>query len=136
MTATDQPDYRIRPSTPAPASYPAHPAPDSYSPTPFLADFESRRRAFLEHILRNPAPENTKSAWFELARLAAGGTPHVGIFYAALDFIDARKDCSDFVMHSILRLLYQFPHSSAPLTGAEGAEKLLWRARQSVLGFK
>jgi len=105
MTVHTQPAYQIRASSSAPASYPTEPRTDSFSAQPFLPDYESRRAAFFEHILKNPAPENTKPSWHELARLAAGGTPHEGIFHAALDFIDARKDCSDFVLHGILRLL-------------------------------
>lgn len=139
MTVHTQPDYRIRASSPAPAAYPSQPTPDTFSEKPFLPDYESRRRAFFEHILRNPAPENTKPAWHELARLAAGGTPHEGIFHAALDFIDARKDCSDFVLHGILRLLYQFTSE----TGEKRMEAihpnsdfLISSANRTVLNFK
>jgi hypothetical protein len=139
MTVHTQPDYRIRATAPAPKDYPSNPAHDTFSDKPFLPDYASRRRAFFEHILRNPAPENTKPGWYELARLAAGGTPHEGVFHAALDFIDARKDCSDFVLHGILRLLesrkqrtgfsYSIPaHSLSP--------SLLVRARQTTLNFK
>ena len=70
MTVHTQPDYQIRTSDPAPADYPSAPMPDSFSDQPFLPDYEFRRRAFFEHILRNPAPANTKPAWHELARLA------------------------------------------------------------------
>lgn len=139
MTVHTQPDYHIRASTPAPAGYPTSPAPDSYSAEPFLPDYASRRRAFLDHILRNPAPENTKAAWYEVARLAAGGKPHEGVLLASLDFIDARKDCADFVLHGILRLLYQF----TPYGGGQGMRigqplsvSLVSRARQTVLNFK
>ena len=74
MTVSSQPDYHIKASTPAPVSYPAGPTPDSFSEQPFLPNYESRRAAFFEHILKNPAPENTKAGWHELARLAAGGS--------------------------------------------------------------
>ena len=50
----------------------------------------------------------------KMARLAAGGTPHEGILYAALDYIDRRKDCADFVMHAVLRLLLQFADRLEP----------------------
>ena len=106
--------------------------PDTFSDTPFLPDYESRRKAYFEHILKNPAPINTKPAWYELARLAAGGTPHEGIFHAALDFIDARKDCSDFVLHGILRLLATRELDTSHWLSSH----LLSRARQSVLNFK
>ena len=145
MTVHNQPDYHIQAATPAPASYPSQPTPDTFSDTRFLPDYESRRAAFFEHILKNPAPENTKAGWHELARLAAGGTPHEGILHAALDFIDARKDCADFVLHGILRLRFMmdgkdgtwlmddqpFSINQVPLT-----KELLVRAKRTVLNFK
>jgi hypothetical protein len=138
MTVHTQPSYQIRTSYPAPADYPSAPEPDSFSDEPFLPDYESRRRAFFAHILRNPAPANTKPAWHELARLAAGGTPHEGIFHAALDFIDARKDCSDFVLHGILRLMYMFDirYSNTRPSNIELSNTLLSRARATLLNFK
>ena len=134
-----QPDYTIRATSSAPASYPTDPVPDSFSNRPFLPDYESRRRAFFEHILKNPAPENTKAAWHEMARLAAGGIPHEGIFHAALDFIDARKDCADFVLHGILRLLEsreQRVDISYPIPTHLVSNDLLSRAERTVLNFK
>ena len=131
MTVHTQPDYRIKASSSTPASYPSAPTPDTFSEQPFLPDYESRRAAFFEYILKNPAPANTKPAWHELARLAAGGTPHEGIFHAALDFIDARKDCSDFVLHGIIRLL-----ASEDLDTSQLSSELLSRAKQTVFNFK
>lgn len=132
MTVHTQPNYQIKASSPAPASYPANPKPDLFSDRPFLPNYESRRAAFFEHILKNPAPANTKPAWYELARLAAGGTPHEGFFHAALDFIDARRDCSDFVLHGILRLLESRELDSHHLL----SDSLFIRAKRTVLNFK
>jgi hypothetical protein len=82
-------------------------------------------------------------AYIELARMAAGGRPHEGVFLAALDYIEARKDCADFVLHSILRLLYQFSPLPAhlPLQNSQQpagrlSARLLDRARQAILCFK
>lgn len=141
MTVHVQPEYRIRASTPAPRGYPAQAAPDSFASEPFLPEYEARRQAFFAHLLRNPAPENTKPAWFELARAAAGGVPHEGILHATLDFIDARKDCADFALHAILRLLYGWPRdgsvgSVGPRATSPVSDSLLRRARATVLGFK
>ncbi len=139
MTVHTQPAYQIRAATPAPAGYPRHPSPDSFSETPFLSDYEARRRAFFAHVLKNPAPANTKPAWHELARLAAGEAPHEGVFEAALDFIDARNDCADFVLHGILRLSHQFlqpagqGHAPAPVALSP---QLQARIRQTILSFK
>jgi len=139
MTVHTQPDYQIRSSHPIPPDYPSAPKLDSFSETPFLPDYDLRRRAFFDHLLQNPAPENTKPAWHELARLAAGKTPREDIFHAALDFIDARKDCSDFVLHGIIRLLYMVnSNSQSPITNypLPVTNALLSRARQSALNFK
>ena len=121
-------DYSFPVRTPPPPDYPTDPVPDAYAAEPFAPDFAARRQAFLDHILRNPAPTSLKAPYHEMARLAAGGMPHDGIFYAALDYIDERKDCADFVLHAVLRLLLQF---------ADRLDTdLLDRARQTVLGFK
>lgn len=142
MTVHTQPDYQIRASSSAPAAHPTAPKPDSFSSEPFLPDYDSRRAAFFEHILKNPAPENTKPAWHELARLAAGGTPHEGIFHAALDFIDARKDCADFVLHGILRLLYlvdgkwRMVNGISTINNPPVTNELLQRTRTTTLNFK
>jgi len=135
MTVHTQPDYRITASASAPATYPTAPTPDTFSDTPFLPDYESRRKAYFEHILKNPAPTNTKPAWYELVRLAAGGIPHEGIFHAALDFIDARKDCSDFVLHGIIRLLMSRELDTSHLRHLL-SDELLTRAKRTVLNFK
>ncbi len=135
MTVHTQPSYRIHAANPAPADYPSAAAPDSFSEEPFLPDYASRRRAFFEHILRNPAPANTKPAWHELARLAAGSAPHEGVFHAAMDFIDARRDCSDFVLHGIIRLLYM-ANGKPSFDASHLSAALLTRARQTVLHFK
>jgi hypothetical protein len=120
----------IAPATPAPADYPFSPSPDSYSSESFAADFETRRRAFFEFVLSNPAPTNPKAPWIELARLAAGATPHEGLLFAALDYIDGRYDCADYALHAFLRLFYQYRHH------LRLSADLLSRAEKSLLGFR
>ncbi|MCX6032507.1 MAG: hypothetical protein NT169_24840 [Chloroflexi bacterium] len=124
------PSYRIRAATPPPPGYPTQPTPDVYTAEPDAAGFEARRAAFLAHCLANPAPENTKIVSYELARLAAGGTVHEAAIQAALDFIDARRDCADFALHGVLRLLYQFGDHPGL------SRDLVARCRQTVLRFK
>jgi hypothetical protein len=65
----------------------------------------------------------------EVGRLAAGGPANVPLFEAALDFVDARNDCADFVVHGVLRLALHF--------GADPRlpPALLDRARRTILGF-
>jgi len=123
-------DYVILSQAPAPADYPFGPVPDEYSTEPFAASFDQRRRALFEFIRNNPAPTNLKAPWHELGRLAAGSAPHTGIFFAALDYIDARRDGADIPLHGILRLLYQYSqHLRLP-------PELLEKAQASLLSFK
>ena len=129
-TVHDSPDYKIIITKPPPEGYPDKSTPDSFSDHPFQPDFEARRHAFLENCLRNPSPTNTKAAYYELARLSAGGLPHEGVIHAVLDYIDQRKDCADFAIHSILRLLYQFKEDPRL------SNSLVTRAQHTVLNFK
>jgi hypothetical protein len=122
--------YRLEPAGPPPAGWPVARAPDTHAETPFAARFAERRAAYLAHVLRNPAPEHLSAVFHELARMAAGGVPHAGVIAAALDHIEGRRDCADFVLHAILRLLLQLPDD--PRLPAA-----LWqRMRLAVLGFK
>jgi hypothetical protein len=131
------PEYAIHPGSETPPGYPTGSFPDTYQAAPDGSTYDQRRAEFIAHVLKNPAPHNTKPAWYELIRMAGGGQAHEGILNSALDFIEARKDCSDFVLHGILRMLYQF--------GREGefggvahppSHELLERAKITALGFK
>jgi hypothetical protein len=111
-----------------PAGYPVTEVPDQHRTKPG-GTFESRRREYLDLCLRNPSPRSFKAPWYELPRCAAARPVHEGILRAACAFIDARRDCSDFILHALLRQRFQFPDValSAELDG---------RIRQSILGFK
>ena len=131
------PKYQIRPAGDPPPGYPTEPHPDSFQIAPVPSTFDQRRAEFINHVLKNPAPENTKPVWYELIRMVGGERAHEGIFLAALDFIDARKDCADFVHHSILRLLYQFgPKKSKLELTHPPSSSLLKRTKETTLGFK
>ncbi len=121
-------DYTFHVLTPPQEGYPDQPQPDSYSCEIFAHDFATRRQVYLDYISRNPAPSGIKSSYYELARIEAGGMPHEGIFLGSCEFVDARRDCSDFVTHSLLRLLFQYPTKVSSATRQ--------RIEQTVLGFK
>jgi len=124
-------DFMLKDMGNPPEGYPVEPVPDTYSPRPFESDYERRRQAFVEHCLRNPASRTIKGYYYELVRMHAGRGPvHEGAVRAALNYIDERYDCSDFVMLGIIRLLYQLrdkEHASPGLVAA---------AERTVLGFK
>lgn len=130
MTVHASDAYKLGIQPGAPPDYPPAPQPDTFSTTPFAATYAERRAAFLAHWRQNPAPASFKAPFYELVRLAAGGPVHEGVFTAALDFIDARKDCSDFILHAFIRLLYQFKQNPA------FTPVLLERIKRTVLGFK
>ena len=121
--------YSLRASSPPPPGYPTEPEPDVFvtDPRQSPGDWEERRRDYLDWVSRNPAQEHLSSVFRELARLEAGGPAHLALFEAALDFVDRRLDCADFVLHGILRLLYQFggdpqaPRRAARAGAAHGA---------------
>ncbi len=122
--------YLLIPHTAAPTQYPTEAGLDAFWATPFAATFEERRRAYFEFVHRNPAPETLAAPWFELARLASGGEPHSGVFQAAIEYLDARLDGSDALLHSMLRLIYQYDaHQRLD-------EDLLESAHQALLNFK
>lgn len=129
-TVHDSQDYKISILVSPPGDYPLERKPDHYAVSPFLASFEERRGAYLEHCRANPAPNNTKAAYYELARCSTGDTPHEGVLLGVLDYIDQRKDCSDFAVHSILRLLYQFG------SGYTINPDMYSRAQVTILNFK
>lgn len=118
------------PEAPPPADYPFELTPDEYSARVFDSSLKSRRETFLAHIRRNPAPNNPKAPWYELARLSVGGNPHLGIINSAFQHIQGRQDGADAQLHFVLRLLYQFSgHTSLEVD-------LLQRAQKVVLEFK
>ncbi|HQE81503.1 MAG TPA: hypothetical protein PLM14_00800 [Candidatus Hydrogenedentes bacterium] len=91
-----------------------------------LHDFQARRQAFLELCLQ----DNGHGPYGELARLAAGGDLQEDAVLSALESIDERHDCSDFKLHGILRLLYQFGND--PRVSGDVIEK----CKATVLHFK
>ena len=117
-----------------PLAYKSQSWSDTYTTEPFAPDFETRKQAFFEQVLRNPAPpRGSKRAIFEIARLAAGGQPVESVIYESLtDFVEGRQDCADFVMQAIIRLLYQFDESATPSFSPE----LLAHAKSATLDFK
>jgi len=128
----------------APAGYPDRPNPDRYAREPFADSYEERRRALFAFWKENPAGTGIKAHFPEILRLAGGFEPvHTGLFRAAVDYINRRQDCADFVMLGIVRVLYQFPptvfspSSQKPHPGPDplGTE-LREDMRRALLDFK
>ncbi len=123
-------DFTFRNVGPPPRDYPTA-TPDRYSARPFAGTYRQRREALIDHCLANPAGPNIKGYYYELVRIACDRGPvHESLIEAALDYIDERRDCSDFVMLGIVRLLYQLKGKRLC------SRRLLDHAERTLLGFK
>jgi hypothetical protein len=67
-------DFTLKDVGPEPEGYPK-PSPDTYCSRPFAATYEGRRRALIDHCLKNPAGKNIKGYYYELVRIAEGKGP-------------------------------------------------------------
>lgn len=123
-------DYLIESKIPPPAGYPDVKQPDEYSISSFNADYEARRNALLDYIIHNPSQTNPKAIWNELVRLATGNPFHMGVIDSTLDYIIDLRDCSDFALHALLRLIYQYKD----IASTHSVD--LIKISQTVLGFK
>ncbi|MBP8987241.1 MAG: hypothetical protein KBG92_05525 [Spirochaetes bacterium] len=102
-------DFLLKIKENPPEGYPDKTIPDTYTDKPFLPTFKERKDYFLNYCLKNPAKFTIKGYYYELVRLYKNKGPiYISAIKSALDYINERYDCSDFVMLGIIRLLYQF----------------------------
>jgi len=131
-------DFSLHIGSPAPEGYPTagpddpfvEEAPDWKGAADYETAFEHRRSAFLAFCRASPAPANLKAPFFELPRALAGLPVHEGVLDAGLDYIEARRDCADFIAHGYIRLLL------TPGLAAGVPLRLRERAKVVLLGFK
>lgn len=139
-----QPKYQIQAQGTPPPDYPKQREPDVFYTGPVTSTYAGRCQEYVAHVLRNPAPNNTRTIWYELIRMAGGKQAHEGLIFSALDYVNSRKDCADFVVHSVLRLVYQFDPNRQETT-ANGkvvqlqhppSPELLEAVKETILNFK
>lgn len=124
-------DFKLRNVGPAPTGYPTKKSSDTYSKFCVAENYSERRKLFIEYVKKNPGVDSIKGFFYELIRLdERENAVHESMLFAALDYIDNRYDCADFVLAGILRLYYQLIDN--PLLSDKFREK----ARQTILGFK
>jgi len=97
-----------------------------YAPVPVEEGYAERRAQYLAYH----AATTGGGAFSALARMELGVRPTASDFDGDLAQMDERRDCADFRLHPILRLLYT--HADTGMA----SDELLARARASVLGFK
>jgi len=98
-------------------------------PMPGYGRLEERKRLVLEHYAAN---QERRPIWTEVARYALGRYDEVdeSVIRETCEFIAARKDCADFVIQGILRLMYwerEHPRLSPEINAM---------MKDTVLGFK
>ena len=144
MTSHTRPYYRLQAKGETPPNYPQEPQPDVYSMHPVTNTYADRREEFITHVLRNPTEPNSRVKWYELIRMVGGSQAKEGEIFKSLNAINDRIDCSDFVAHSVLRLVYQFaPSSQKETPNGKGlklehppSQELLDAAKETLLHFK
>jgi hypothetical protein len=124
-------DFKLKNVGTPPNGYPSERNEDTFSKIPFERDYNKRKIAFINHCLKNPGSNTIKGHYYELIRISENQGP---IWYKllenALNYIDRRLDCSDFVLLGIVRMYYQLPDK--PLMKPE----LLDNAKKTMLSFK
>jgi len=124
-------DFKIPETEKTPAGYPAARIEDSFSGRPFAETFKERKSVYISHVLKNPGTGTVKGFFYELIRLSEEKGPvHMGKLFGALHYIGQRKDCADFVMTGILRMVYQLSGSSLM------TDELMTEAKEAILNFK
>ncbi len=103
--------------------------------TALAADYEKRRRLYMEWALENrdkqkDSEKSYLSIWSEILFLESGtGAPCEEILQKSLDFVNRRRDCSDFVVNGLIRLAYKYFGSGKLTTAQEEA------IRETLLNF-
>lgn len=102
------------------------PGRDAYAEVPLADPYEARQKAYLEYTLG----QNTQGAFGGAVRVASGLPFDESMWGDSLDVINARRDCADFQLAGVLRLLYTAGDS--PLLSGIARQQ----ARDTILGFK
>lgn len=85
-----------------------HPGDAPFSRTPIAATYGERRQMYLDWVVKQATPNDKKGVLLDLIKLEAGAinTPADNALKDALDFVNARRDPSDFTVAALVRLYY------------------------------
>lgn len=124
-------DFVLKNLGSAPKDYPSEKKIDPYTKFPFEEAYTKRREQFFDHCLNNPSQKHIKGFFYELVRIYKDHTPiYEDIIFSALDYINNRLDCADFVMLGIMRMLYQLKGKKLL------SQPLIDKAEATLLSFK
>ena len=126
----------VKPSMPDPREGdpdPVRPQPGDpeFHRTPLAPSFDERQEAYLQWLLPQVTPDDRGGVWMDVGKLEAGGQ-HVNpaALQAALDFVNARQDPSDFTLNGLVRLYY-LNADNGKLTGQQKTD-----IQEALLNFK
>jgi hypothetical protein len=110
------------------------------TPAPLGYDrYADRAHAVLEHFaVTEDASRSHGMIWREVARYALGRYEDVDETRVrwVCEFIAARKDCADFAVQGVLRLMYWERHAERTGEGRRLSPELTALMKDTVLGFK
>ena len=101
---------------------------------PGLERMAERQQIVLEHYAGFLRKEHRPDIWREVARYALGRYDQIdeGVIRDTCEFISARKDCADFVIQGVLRLMAWERDAAAPRLSPQIHAMM----KDTVLGFK
>ncbi|MBI4892337.1 MAG: hypothetical protein HY821_17065 [Acidobacteria bacterium] len=103
-----------------------------FSRTLIAPTFAGRRRLYLEWAAQRPTPADRGGIFNDLQKLASGAIDHPSqpALQAALDFVNARRDPSDFTVAGLVRLYYLHHAGGRLLPGQSEA------VRHALINYK
>lgn len=109
-----------------PTGYPDTVRPDRYQSERTDTTFDTRRGAFIRHVLANPG----NGPYTELLRLEHGEAPDEARIRSAIEHVHERRDCADFRLNGLIPLMYRFGTSDRLSNETKNA------IERAILGFK
>jgi hypothetical protein len=105
-------DFKVNPTKDMPKGYPQKNQEDVYSKYSFEKSYALRKAYATTYYLNCPGPLTPKGIYGEILRLQQDKGPvHMGLIEGSINYVNQRRDCSDFTMNGFLRLYYQFKDS-------------------------
>ncbi len=123
-------DFKITFRDKAPFGYPKKKKEDPFTWEARPGGYENRKEALIRHGAKTPADDSLKGFYYELARLKEKKRVHENLLMGVLDYIKMRRDCSDFLLLGIMRIMYQFRDTR------KLSRNFFARAEEVILGFK
>jgi len=110
----------------------ARPNGDEFSKVPIAATYGDRRRMYLDWASRRETPSDRSGIVYDLLKLESGAIDQAseGALRAALEFVNSRKDPSDFTVAGLVRLYYLHANDGG-LKGEQASG-----IRSALVGYK